>query len=256
MKEVIKGESFNTTKVINQKGENYTVTANFDVKNKADLEITYESGRPTYVSLKNFNNKIPKDAGIHIVTGSPLLYILQSYNQSNFVNHYLNYAFAMRGTKRNQDVTAINALKPLMHKTLSEVILLNALTQKGSVTVGGNIKGYPGLFLFRETYPTSQENMFADQFRVITMHDLFGVLMSNPDAYINFGVAFDQVSGRLDLASYLGKFGRPSRYGYDAMSDKRISWILAQVHRQKISVKITRQAVVNKLQNPIQAIPR
>lgn len=255
MKEVVKGDSSTTPKVVQQGDENYTVTANFEVKNKADLEIIYKSGQPTYVSLKNFNNKISKNEGIHIVTGSPLLYILQSYNQDDFVNHYLNYAFAMRGTKRNQDVTAINALKPLMHKTLSEVILLNALTQAGAVTVGGNIKGYPGLFLFRETYPTSESGMFADQFRVITMYDLFEILMKNPDAYIDFGKAFDQVSGRLDLASYLGKFGRPSRYGYDTMSDKRISWILTQVHRQKISVKITRQAVVNKLQNPIQAKP-
>jgi hypothetical protein len=252
MIEVTQGPQKDTNKRKRNDGKGYTAMATLESPDKIDIDIIYNSGKHTGISMKNSNFQV-SNMGFEIVGGSPLMYMIQDYNQYNFVNHFLNSQFTI--LSRNFNLEEVKATEALIHQELKEIILLSALTQVGGITIHGNIKNYPGLFLFRETYPAAGHiGKYANQFRVLTMGELFPLLMENVDQYIRWGNALNRYTTGKKM---IHLFDIPSKEGYNEKADDRITWAVRKVRERKITIHITRQAVIEKMRsNVLKDIPK
>ena len=255
MREVTKDSKGNRGETKSYRGENYTISFNsMPTKDKADIEITLRSGESIYINAKNANEQASKEFGIQIVGETPLLYLIQSYNTFDFVNHYLNIttlknASRMQLGRKRESLALIEKTIDAVHKELKEIVLISALSQLGATAINGNITGYPGFFLFRETYGAGRDH-YKDQFRVVTIYELFWNLMGNPDAYIDWGTTFDEIY--VDPKEFGGV---PSMESYSEYARARITWILQELHKRKISVHIRHAAIKKFLKNEEKLIP-
>lgn len=129
----------------NYKENDFQITKKV-VKDKVDVSITQnENGEEAIrnFSVKNYNPESIYD--IHLVSSTPLLYLLQNENENNFVNHYLNIVLphyhkndkrspvdetpTVRNTYDLYD-TAINIVK--------QMVLVKALTGIGTLNEEGS----------------------------------------------------------------------------------------------------------------------
>lgn len=177
---------------------------------KVDVAITWND---KYIPISAKNVNINSSFGVHVLSGSSLLYLLQDEN-TDFVNHYLNIL-------AQHDDGEINL--PAAHDAAKTTILYKALSGK--------------------TY--GRENMSADIFLVndnksgtVRAYDIPTLVKKASE---NLDLYTEITANKTDLA----KIKLKNEYvesGYKS----RISNLIAQVHQQKVSAALKPNLLLNK----------
>lgn len=170
---------------------------------KIDVRLEWE-GENLTISAKNVNLNSPM--GIHILSGSSLLYLLQDEN-TDFVNHYLNIVAT------HEDHVAINADIAGAHEAMKYTLLFKALS--------GQTFGREGATLFIVNDNTKSGG--------VHIYDIKGLINKASD---NLEAFTSVTSNGQDIASLQINNARRKTY-----SD-RITAFIAEVHKQKISATL------------------
>ena len=170
---------------------------------KIDVRLEWE-GENLAISAKNVNLKSPN--GIHILSGSSLLYLLQDEG-TDFVNHYLNIVAT------HEDNVKINADIAGAHEVMKYTLLFKALS--------GQTFGREGATLFIVNDNTSNGGV-----HIFDIKGLVNKASDNLEAFTSI------TSNGQDIAALQINNARKKTY-----SD-RITAFIAEVHKQKISASL------------------
>lgn len=171
---------------------------------KIDVNLEWE-GDNLAISAKNVNLKSP--LGVHILSGSSLLYLLQDEN-TDFVNHYLNIVAT------HEDNVKINADIAGAHEAMKYTLLFKALT--------GQTFGREGATLF-----IVNDNSVKNG--GVHIYDIKGLINKASD---NLEAFTTITANGQDIASLQIQNNRKKTY-----SD-RITAFISEVHKQKISAAL------------------
>ena len=170
---------------------------------KIDVNLQWE-GENLAISAKNVNLQSPM--GVHILSGSSLLYLLQDENE-DFVNHYFNIIAT------HEDHENINADIEGAHEAMRYTLLFKALT--------GQTFGRTGATLF-----LVNDNTRNGGVHIFDIKGLINKASDNLEPFTNI------TANGQDIASIQINNIRKKTY-----SD-RITAYLAEVHKQKISATL------------------
>lgn len=179
--------------------ENGTAVSWGSSQEKIDINVNWQ-GQIIPMSAKNVNLK--SGYGVHILSGSSLLYLIQD-EPSNFINHYLNIIAAHPDGKVNANIVEA-------HEAMKYTLLYKALTGETYKRKGASI------FLVNDN---SQEGGV----RIYEMKDLIEKASMNIDAFVSFEPTLESIKLENKWASNYGD---------------RIANVLSSVHAQKISVAL------------------
>lgn len=169
---------------------------------KIDVNLEW-GGKNLAISAKNVNLK--SNRGVHILSGSSLLYLLQD-EDNDFVNHYLNIVASHEdGVKINADITGA-------HNAIKYTILFKALTGETYLRQGA------------DTFVVNDNT--TGKVRVYDMNALIKKASDDLDAYCSI-TANDK-----PIESMVINNARKATY-----SD-RITSFIGEVHKQKISAAL------------------
>jgi hypothetical protein len=171
---------------------------------KIDVRLEWE-GENLAISAKNVNLGSP--LGVHILSGSSLLYLLQDEN-TDFVNHYLNIIAT------HEDNVSINADIAGAHEAMKYTLLFKALT--------GQTFGREGATLFI----VNDNSVKSGGVHIYDMKGLLNKASDNLEAFTSV------TANGQDIASLQINNSRKKTY-----SD-RITAFIAEVHKQKISATL------------------
>lgn len=110
----------------------FITTIDIPTQNKVDMTITLKDGEDLNFSLKNYNLNYAdakKNGMITLVSGTPLLSLIQNENDNDFINHYLNISLPHLATKGATTYEMDTYAKAKEYDTvMRELILLKAAT--------------------------------------------------------------------------------------------------------------------------------
>lgn len=170
---------------------------------KIDVRLEWE-GENLAISAKNVNLKSLN--GVHILSDSSLLYLLQDEG-ADFINHYLNIIAT------HEDSVKINADITGAHEAMKYTLLFKALS--------GQTFGREGATLF-----IVNDNTMSGGVHIFGIKDLIDKASENLEAFTSI------TSNGQDISSLQINNARKKTY-----SD-RITAFMAEVHKQKISASL------------------
>lgn len=180
-------------------------------QNKVDITLQWED-TPSFINISAKNVNLQSKYGIHILSKSPLLYLIQNEDAA-FVNHYLNI---IANHPEDGAITERQAQVALAHETMKYAIIFKAFTGK---TVGKEGKN-ASIFLVNDNSTINGG---------IKVYDLSDVIEKAKDHLSSFDVTANNLSLE-SLSNSLNNSYAPQ--GPEA----RITRLLQEVHSQKISV--------------------
>ena len=179
---------------------------------KIDISLEWKN-RPLNLSLKNYD--LNKAHWIHLVSGSPLLYLIQDLNR-DFVNHFINIYSKHYTAAQSQKQSRKNFRNK--NKQLQDEMLLTLLYKAIS---GDNVKRSPAsIFVLNDS---ATGNVL-----VYTIADILEKVEDN----VSLISAKDSTGKGLREWSLFENKWAPQ--GYQA----RINTLLKEIHKRKISVSI------------------
>lgn len=180
-------------------------------QNKVDVKLQWED-TASFVNISAKNVNLQSPYGVHILSGSSLLYLIQD-EDSAFVNHYLNI---IANHPEDGAVTSQQAQVTLAHETMKYAIIFKAFTGQTIGKEGENAT----VFIVNDNSKVNGG---------IKIYDLSDVIKKARN-HLN---SFDVTANSLPLESLSNSLDN----SYIPQNSKaRITRLLQDAHSQKISV--------------------
>lgn len=108
-------------------------------KPTSTADVMFKWGMEDYgITIKNYRKGFKSNKGISIIKQTPLLYLLNLFPNSQFVNHFANITSSLRGPKGGKSTTNFENTRKKMKSTIALALLIRGLAGiKGESAIGG-----------------------------------------------------------------------------------------------------------------------